>query len=343
MKFSIVITTYNRLSLLKRAVESALNQTIDCEVVIADDGSDDETKEYINSLGERVVYYRNSTNLGHSATVNAGINAARGDWIKLLDDDDYLAPNCIEKLTEAILACPQAAICSCQAIQVDMNGSEISRTNRVGSGKACYISQEDIHYGMLLEVVPFGTPVQVSLKKGAFIKSGGWNSDFDGNCDDIYSWIQIAKYGDAVFVNEYLGYRTLWSGGCHKQLTLQQRLETNFILKQEIYTLISEKYRSFLPKLELIHIYLKLHWFLVGLKHKQPLDAFKLVGISIFSMKAWFFILKLKLSKFITQKLLVTLQRNLPQFWLTMTQKQIILNPAHTDYFYSSLQSFLQD
>ena len=343
MKFSIVITTYNRLSLLKRAVESALNQTIDCEIVIADDGSNDETEEYILSLGERVVYHRNPLNLGHSATVNAGINTAQGDWIKLLDDDDYLAPNCIEKLTEAILACPQAAICSCQAIQVDMNGLEVSRTDRVGSGKACYISQEDIHYGMLLEVVPFGTPVQVSFKKEAFIKSGGWNSDFDGNCDDIYSWIQIAKYGDAVFVNEYLGYRTLWSGGCHKQLTLQERLENNFILKQEIYTLISDKYRLSLPKLELINLYLKLHWFLVGLKHKKPIDAFKIAGKAIFSLPAWFFILRLKLPKLITQKLLLTLQQNLPHLWLTMNQKQLITNPVRADYFYSSLKYFLQD
>ncbi|MDJ0633174.1 MAG: glycosyltransferase family 2 protein [Xenococcaceae cyanobacterium MO_188.B29] len=328
MKFTIIITTYNRLSLLKRAVESALNQTIACEVVVADDGSNDGTEEYIESLGDRVVYHRNSVNIGHSATVNAGINAAQGDWIKLLDDDDYLAPNCIEKLTAAIQACPQAAICSCQAIQVDMNGSEVSRTDRVGSGKACYISQEDIHYGMLLEVVPFGTPVQVSFKKEAFIKSGGWNSDFDGNCDDIYSWIQIAKYGDAVFVNEYLGYRTIWSGSCHKQLTLQQRLETNFILKQEIYTLISEKYRSSLPELELIQNYLKLHWFLVGLKHKQPLDALKVAGTTILSYQGWAFILKIKLSKVITQKFLLTLQQNLPQLWLTMNQKQLLI----TDY-----------
>lgn len=323
MKFSVVITTYNRLSLLKRALESALNQTINCEVVVADDGSDDGTEEYIKSLGERVIYHRNLQNSGHSATVNAGINAAQGDWIKLLDDDDYLAPNCIEKLTEAILARPQAAICSCQAIQVDMNGSEVSRTNQVGSGKACYISQEDIHYGMLLEVVPFGTPVQVSFKKEAFIKSGGWKSDFDGNCDDIYSWIQIAKYGDAVFVNEYLGYRTLWSGGCHKQLTLQQRLETNFLLKQEIYSLISEKYHLYLPKLELIHLYLKLHWFLVGIKHKQPVDALKIVGTALFSLPAWMFIFKLKFSKVITPKFLLALQRNLPQLWLTMNQKQL--------------------
>ena len=43
MKFSVVITTYNRLDLLKRAINSALNQTLKCEVVVADDCSSDGT------------------------------------------------------------------------------------------------------------------------------------------------------------------------------------------------------------------------------------------------------------------------------------------------------------
>ncbi|HBK23544.1 MAG TPA: glycosyl transferase, partial [Planktothrix sp. UBA10369] len=47
MKFSIVITTYNRIALLKRAIDSALKQTIPCEVVVADDASSDQTEDYV--------------------------------------------------------------------------------------------------------------------------------------------------------------------------------------------------------------------------------------------------------------------------------------------------------
>ncbi len=307
-KFSVVITTYNRLSFLKRAIQSALDQSVNCEVVVADDGSSDGTKEYLESLGDRVTYHRNSTNMGHSATVNAGVNAASGDWIKLLDDDDYLAPDCIEKLVSAIAPCPNAAIASCQAIQVDENGVELSRTKYNGAGDIFYISQEDIHYGMLLEVVPFGTPVQVAFKREAFLRSGGWESAFDGNCDDINSWIKIAKYGDAVFLSNYLGYRTMWSGGCHKQLTLKQRLDTNYILKEQIYSLISAKYSSSLPTLKIINLYLKLHWFLVGLKQKQPLEAIKVAGSALFSLNAWSFLYNLRFSKKIPQQYLQTLK-----------------------------------
>jgi GT2 family glycosyltransferase len=70
MKFSVVITTYNRLNLLRRAIDSALNQTIECEVVVVDDCSSDDTEAYVKSLGNQVVYYRNEVNKGHAASVN---------------------------------------------------------------------------------------------------------------------------------------------------------------------------------------------------------------------------------------------------------------------------------
>ncbi|MGK7874450.1 MAG: glycosyltransferase family 2 protein [Xenococcaceae cyanobacterium] len=296
MKFSIVITTYNRLPLLRRAVESALNQTLPCEIAIADDASSDGTQEYIRSLGDRVVYHRNSVNMGHSATVNAGVAIAQGDWIKLVDDDDYLAPECIEKMAEAIALCPQAVICSCQALQVDVNGKIIGTKKRV-TGEAFYVRQEDIHYGMLLEILPFGTPIQVAFQKDAFLKSGGWESAFDVNYDDINSWLKIAQYGDAVFINQYLTYRMLWSGSCNKNIPLQQRWEMNVLIKEKIYSLVSAKYQTFLPTLQSIKYYLRLHWFLVGLKQREPLAALKLAGKALFSPKAWSLFLRIIYTK----------------------------------------------
>ncbi|NER02927.1 MAG: glycosyltransferase family 2 protein, partial [Okeania sp. SIO3C4] len=153
MKFSIVITTYNRLDLLKRAINSALEQTVECEIIVVDDCSIDGTKNYVNSLGGRVIYYCTSSNQGHAATMNLGVQNAQGDWIKPLDDDDYMAVNCIEEMTKAIALHSQAVILSCQAAQVDTNEVEISRTRKTGPGTAFYIPQEDIHYGMLLELL----------------------------------------------------------------------------------------------------------------------------------------------------------------------------------------------
>ncbi len=295
MKFSVVITTYNRLDLLKRAMNSALNQTIECEVVIADDCSSDGTREYVKSFKEqmppsqqqRLVYFCNSTNSGHAATVNAGITIAKGEWIKFLDDDDYLASNCLSEMQRAIALCENAVICSCIAAQVNEFEVELNRTPVLGSGLAFYIPQADIHYGMLLEKLPFGTPVQVACTREAFLKSGGWDTLMGCDSDDIDSWIRIAQFGDALILNQCLAYRTIWSGGYNQKVFLKKRLNTNILMKEKIYALVNEQYRSDIPDFDDIKSYLKLHWAIVALKQKKVKNFLILADVSVLSLTAW--------------------------------------------------------
>ncbi|MBD1839291.1 glycosyltransferase family 2 protein [Coleofasciculus sp. FACHB-64] len=295
MKFSIVITTYNRLSLLKRAIDTSLAQTFPCEVIVADDCSSDGTQAYVSGLvaalrakgDERLVYHRNQINLGHSATMNAGVQLAKGEWIKPVDDDDYLAPNFLEEMNRAIALCPNAVIASCQAAQVDVNEVELYRTRQIGPGKAFSIPQEDLHFGMLLELIPFGTPIQVVFARWAFLKSGGWDSSLDANFDDIDSWIKIAQFGDAVFVNQCLAYRTIWPGAYNQKFPLKTRMDTNILMKEKIYALVSETHRAETPPIKNIQAYLKLHWSLVALKQGKILSAIKMAFPSVFSLSAW--------------------------------------------------------
>ncbi len=284
--FSIVITTYNRLDLLKRAVQSAFDQTVPAQVIVVDNASTDGTSAYVESLGDRVTYVRNQTNTNHAGAVNAGVEAASGEWIKLVDDDDYLATNCIEKMAEAISLRPAAVICSCQAAQVDTEEKELSRTPSTGPGEVFYIPQADIHYGMLLEVVPFGTPIQVAVRRDAFLKSGGWDLTMT-SCDDVDSWIRVAEHGDALFINQCLAYRTVWPGGYDQKIALSRRLETNMLIKQRIYKRIDAKYQAKLPKLSTIDQYLHLHWAIVALKQKQPATSAALGFPAALSPAAW--------------------------------------------------------
>ncbi|MEC4866282.1 MAG: glycosyltransferase family 2 protein [Jaaginema sp. PMC 1078.18] len=292
VKFSIVITTYNRLALLKRAIASALEQTIPCEVIVVDDASTDETQDYIAALetpteGFSLSYYRHEDNQGHSQSVNRGVEVATGDWIKLLDDDDYLAPNCIEVITQALALHPEAVICSCQAAQVDTKEVELRRTRSIGPGQACYIPQEDIHHGMLLEQVPFGTPVQVAFQRQAFLKTGGWDSGLDANFDDIDSWIKLACHGDAIFINQCLAYRTIWPGGLNQRFSWQERLSTNIAIKQKIYPCIHDRHRATSPALGTVEKYLHLHWGLAALKNLQVAAALSMLFPAMADVAAW--------------------------------------------------------
>jgi glycosyltransferase involved in cell wall biosynthesis len=287
VKISIVITTCNRLSFLKRAIKSALAQTKPCEIVVVDDCSSDGTLDYLKSLATVIKFRRNSENIGHAESVNRGVNLAQGDWIKLLDDDDYLAPNCLEIISQAISQYPDAVICSCQAIQVNEQQQEIKCTRRVGVQDTTYIPQEDIHYRMLLEHLPFGTPTQVMFSRQAFLQSQGWNSHFNLAYDDIDSWVRISQFGAAVFVNQYLAYRTIWAGGHNQYFSIPDRLASNIKIKEEIYELVSEKHRDKLPDINNIRNYLKLHWGLVAIKNYQVITCCRISCETCFSLPAW--------------------------------------------------------
>ncbi|MGD2180798.1 glycosyltransferase family 2 protein [Lusitaniella coriacea] len=300
MKFSIIITTHNRLPLLQRSIRTALEQTVPSEVIVVDDCSSDGTQDYVRSLcaqlqekgDNRLIYHRNLENQGHSKSVNIGVDRATGDWVKLVDDDDYIAANCIGEMTHAIALRPQAAICSCQAVKVDEHEKELGRTKKVGPGKAFYIPQEDIHHGMLLEQVPFGTPVQVAFRRDAFLKSGGWDSSLDTNFDDIDSWIRIAQFGDAIFINQCLAYRTFWTGALNQRFSLEERLNTHIEMKQKIYQYVNEKYKAEIPHVDTIENYLKLHWALIALKDVKLYSAMKIAYPAICAPKAWHLLLK---------------------------------------------------
>lgn len=93
---TVYIPTYNRLFLLKRAVDSVLSQTYEnVELIISDDNSSDGTVDYLKVLAEKnenVTVIFNGENKGACFCRNKAIHMARGDYITGLDDDDYFLP-----------------------------------------------------------------------------------------------------------------------------------------------------------------------------------------------------------------------------------------------------------
>ncbi len=88
-KVSVIIPTYNRLRMLKEAVDSVLAQDFeDMELIVVDDGSADGTGEEMKRYGGRVKLIQHSESRGVSAARNRGILHARGKYIAFLDSDD---------------------------------------------------------------------------------------------------------------------------------------------------------------------------------------------------------------------------------------------------------------
>jgi len=97
---TVYIPTFNRLDILKRAIQSVLTQTYpSLELIVVDDCSTDGTGEYLDNLASRdsrVLALRNEGNKGACYSRNRAIKCARGTFITGLDDDDYFLPGRIE-------------------------------------------------------------------------------------------------------------------------------------------------------------------------------------------------------------------------------------------------------
>lgn len=106
---SVVIPSFNSASFIHKAIDSALNQSLQpLEVIVVDDGSRDNTCEVLGAYGDRIILIRQK-NSGPAAARNAGMKMAKGDFIALLDADDYWHADFI-KHTENFLTLHKDAV-----------------------------------------------------------------------------------------------------------------------------------------------------------------------------------------------------------------------------------------
>lgn len=89
---TISISSYNQAEYLPDAIESALAQTVPCEVLVIDDGSNDNSLEIAQRYPVKII---SQTNRGLPSTRNTGLMNATGDYFLPLDADDILLPNCV--------------------------------------------------------------------------------------------------------------------------------------------------------------------------------------------------------------------------------------------------------
>ena len=125
---SVIIPTYNRANVIETSVESVLNQTYtDIEVIIVDDGSDDNTKEIIDGINDtRIKYMRSSVNRGQSFARNVGIRRAKGEFIAFQDSDDVWLPDKLERQMKCFEDNPSCGLVYCMfEYQNSLDGKKI--------------------------------------------------------------------------------------------------------------------------------------------------------------------------------------------------------------------------
>ena len=101
--FSIIIPAYNRAHMIKETLESTFLQTYsNYEIIVVDDGSTDNTEEVVKSVNNSKVIYHKKINEERAVARNTGFLLAKGDYVTLLDSDDFLYPNHFEEAIKYI-------------------------------------------------------------------------------------------------------------------------------------------------------------------------------------------------------------------------------------------------
>ena len=180
---SVIIPTYNRASLVKEAIDSVLSQTLlggEVEVIVVDDGSEDDTRAILNPYGASVKYVYQSR-AGVSAARNKGIELASGEWLAFLDSDDFWLPGKLQKQLEFLHLEPHIRICQTEELWIK-NGVRLNpkRYHKKPFGHC---------FPALLERCLI-SPSAVMIHRNLFDEIGFFDETMPA-CEDYDLWLRI--------------------------------------------------------------------------------------------------------------------------------------------------------
>jgi glycosyltransferase involved in cell wall biosynthesis len=163
MKISVIIPVYNVEAFLERCLDSVQKQTYpDMEVVIVNDGSTDNSPAIIEKYVAQNEKFKSFTieNSGQGGARNFGVTKAEGEYIAFLDSDDYIAPDCIEKLAFAAKT-ENSDIVVCTSYNVKEDGTIIKRIdNNISCGTTSLFDSPKILFN---QVAPWGKLFRKSI------------------------------------------------------------------------------------------------------------------------------------------------------------------------------------
>ena len=270
MNISVVIPTYNRKDLLKRSINSVINQTIKpFEIIVVDDGSLDGTETMIRRNYDLVKFIKQE-NKGVSAARNSGIKVSNGEWICFLDSDDEWKKDKLEKQINAVN---------------DNPGYHLFHSNEIWVKNGIRINQKKKHkkYGgdifeKCLDMCRI-SPSSVMIDKTVFDEVGNFNENLVV-CEDYELWLRICDKYRVFFIDEPL---IIKYGGHQGQLSYSIESIENHRIKALEYLILENLNRK--NKRHAIQMLLsKLNIYLKGLVKRRKNDE---IAVYEEKIKVW--------------------------------------------------------
>ncbi len=184
-KVSIIIPTYNRSELLKRAIVSVLNQTFDdFEILIIDGAKSEATKELVESFGDGRIRYIPQKGKGIANARNLGVLKARGKFIAFLDDDDRWRDDKLERQLEFFKELPE----NYGLVYTAFTYYHLEKDRILGI--KCPKASGNVYRYLLRDNIT-GTST-IMVRRECFKRAGLFRESFP-TCEDWDMWLRMSK------------------------------------------------------------------------------------------------------------------------------------------------------
>jgi len=198
-KYSVVIAVYNKEKYIANTLQSVLDQTyIDFEVIVVNDGSEDNSEAIIDSFNDPRIHYYHQENKGAGAARNAAIAKATSSWIALLDADDRWYPNYLAEIDALIVEYPRENVFA-TTIAIEKSGTTIIPKFSIDNLKKDEVRIVDFFEASYIHSLL--TSSSTVLHREVFNKVGLYNPSIKSG-QDTDLWVRVGLQFKIVFLNK---------------------------------------------------------------------------------------------------------------------------------------------
>ncbi|MEO1669290.1 MAG: glycosyltransferase family A protein [Cyanobacteria bacterium J06631_2] len=213
---SVVIAAYNLMAYLPETIANVLEQTFtDFEVIVVDDGSTDNTAQWVGQVADPRVRLISQANMGLSGACNTGVANAKGEYVAFLDADDLWEKTKLAQQVKILDQQPEISIVSTWVTYMNEAGES--------TGRIVQPTAEGYIWRQMIEVNQIECGSVIMIRRSCFDQVGLFDTNLKSFVQDWDMWLRLAlQYQFKVIAQPLVYYRQRSSSGSRNLAAMER-------------------------------------------------------------------------------------------------------------------------